>query len=816
MEMNALEKILFLLILCLPVNRLTAQTGVTTGCVDSSYHIRHYSLNNPFQVFRQIRAQNGGRIFIGQMLVTDSTAVMVAKVDKAQNIEWSKVITLPTGYPRIKLYGVAEAANENVAVSGVIGDNISFSQFYYAVFSASGNLLKQEMPQFPVGNNSNKVVHTICQRSADSLLFLYYSRDQIIKGKQNLCLLSCDNAGNAGPAQLLEMPSTNPDMIFAAATVSGNILNLYGSGLSLLACNQDGFTGSFTSFQYDLKKKQVIYHKTYCLPYTFSNGAVAWNPESIVYYHQRIFFLRNGNVVLVRPYQGIPGTPGSLFSPLFISYFDRSFTLLRNEYIQCKRLFISPTIEDLFIDSNGTKHISFSDYNNKAVYYAVADSTNTILLQKKMPITNFRSQNLDSRLQLIEPGMFTGFTTQNVTPTASDLHYVQLQNKSTADACFGSDTSFLLITPVPTSPNIPAAPILSNTVSLVHLPINCQVTDLPMIREDICVFESKCDSLVIHAPDTVCTTNNPVTITVYKNPQCKGRILFNFDTTAVIRYAQPNDTTLQLTFSKTWQGKIVARSASCAILQDSAQILVSTLLPSFTIGNDITFCPGKTYSIKAPYGFKEYEWQDGSTDSIFKAVMPGTYYVTATDLCNHTYNDTITIKPAGFSLSAGPDTTICASESIVLKATPGFSNYLWSPSYHISNMQGMQTTVFPDATTIYTVQAEKSTDCILKDSVTVSTKVCPQNFYIANAFSPNGDGKNETFKPYITGLLAHYEFIVFNRWGQQVFKTTNKNEGWNGVLNAKYQNSDVFAWVCKYQFLNQPQKVQRGTVVLIR
>lgn len=742
---------------------------------------------------------------------------MVARVNKRQNIEWSKIITIPAGYMSFNLYAVAEAANENIAVSGIITENITTSHFYYAVFSASGNMLKQEMPRFPTANGSFKGVHTICQQSADSLLFLFYS-NAYISGKQGLCMLSCDNAGNTGTARILGIPQTESDIAFSAGTVSGNTLNLYGSGTSFPACNYLNQTGTLTSLQYDLATSQVIYHKTYCVPFT--NAHANYSPpasnQSINSLYQRIFFLRNGNVAMVRTYQGITGTTAYSAIPMYIAYFDPSFTLLKSEYIQSKIFFKTTTIQDILIDSNGTQHISFSDFNNKAVYYAVADTSGNFLLQKKLPIPDFLTSTTDNRLQLIEPGMFTGFTTQNTTANATYLHYVQLRKEDAANACFGEDTSFLSFIPVPVSSNISTPAITSVATGVVHLPINCLVADFPMMREDMCIVKNICDTLAIHAPDTVCAVNNPVTITVYKNPFCKGRILFNFDTAAVDGYSQPDDTTLLLTFSKSWQGKIVARAASCSILQDSIQLIVSAPPLSFSVGNDITYCPGKTHTIEAPDGFMEYEWQDGSTGSVFTAATPGVYYVTAMDFCNRMYSDTIVIKPAGFSLSAGADTTICESESIILNATPGFSNYVWSPSYHISNTEGMQVTVFPDATTSYTIQAEKFPGCILTDTVTVSTKFCPQKFFIANAFSPNGDGKNELFKPYITGVLVHYEFTIYNRWGQQVFRTNNRNEGWNGASNSKYQNTNVFVWVCKYQFINKPQQIQKGTVTLIR
>lgn len=814
--MNILKKLSCLLFLCLLAKHLSAQAGVATGCSDSSFHIKHYSLNNPFEVSRQIAARNGGRIIIGQMGGTGNSTVMIAKVNKWQNVEWSKNISVPPGYNSLKLFAVTETPNENIAVSGVITENITNSHFYYAVFSASGNLLKQEVPRFPVPNNSYKGVHTICQQSADSLLFLFYS-GTFISGREGLCMLSCNNDGNAGTARILGIPINESQIAFSAAVVSGNILNMYGSGYSALSCNTLNQSGTLTSVQYDLAGSQIIYHKTYCVPFT--NTPANYPPPPVNQLNslsQRIFFLRNGNIAMVRTYQGVTASAPYLAIPMYIAYFDRSFTLMRSEYIQSRALFQKTTIQDIYIDSNGTKHISFSDFNNRNVYYAIADSNNQLLLQKKLPIPDFQYGLADNHLQLIESGMFTGFTTQNTTGNTTYLHYVQLRNEDASNACFGTDTSFLSFIPVPVSPNNTAPAITSTPASMVPISINCPVTDLQLLREDVCMVKNICDTLALHAPDTVCSVSNPVTITVYKNQFCKGPVLFYFDTAAVAGYAQTSDTTLLLTFSKSWKGKVIAQAAACPTLHDSIELVVSAPTLSFGIGDDTIYCPGKTYILEAPSGFREYEWQNGSTNNQFIAFTHGKYYVTATDFCNRVFSDTLVIKPLGTPLSAGPDTTICELETIELNATAGFSNYSWSPFYNISNTEGRQVSVFPGGTTTYIVKAEKFTGCILTDSVIVATKVCPQKFFIANAFSPNGDGHNDTFKPVITGVLKQYEFLVYNRWGQQIFRTANRNEGWNGFIDGRYQNNNIYIWVCKYQFINQPQQIKKGTVNLIR
>jgi gliding motility-associated-like protein len=57
------------------------------------------------------------------------------------------------------------------------------------------------------------------------------------------------------------------------------------------------------------------------------------------------------------------------------------------------------------------------------------------------------------------------------------------------------------------------------------------------------------------------------------------------------------------------------------------------------------------------------------------------------------------------------------------------------------------------------------------------------NLYIPSAFTPNGDGKNEVFKP-MGQYVKSFEMYVFDRWGMQLYHTKDINQGWNGTVNG--------------------------------
>ncbi len=74
---------------------------------------------------------------------------------------------------------------------------------------------------------------------------------------------------------------------------------------------------------------------------------------------------------------------------------------------------------------------------------------------------------------------------------------------------------------------------------------------------------------------------------------------------------------------------------------------------------------------------------------------------------------------------------------------------------------------------------------------------CP-SYNLPNAFTPNGDGQNDIFKPYPFCFIAEVEFLVFNRWGQKVFETSDPNLNWNGQnLNGQDVPEGTYYYTCK-------------------
>jgi gliding motility-associated-like protein len=155
------------------------------------------------------------------------------------------------------------------------------------------------------------------------------------------------------------------------------------------------------------------------------------------------------------------------------------------------------------------------------------------------------------------------------------------------------------------------------------------------------------------------------------------------------------------------------------------------------------------------------------------------------------------------------DTAICAYGSIQLSPVRNYNSYRWN-----TGINSAQLTVSQPGT--YWLEVTDANNCTGRDSVIVNPKDCLKGLYVPSGFTPNNDGKNDLLKPFLFGNIKKYEFRVFNRWGETVFVTKDPNAGWNGLHKGIPQDAAVFIWSCRYQLEGEEERVEKGTVVVVR
>ena len=118
---------------------------------------------------------------------------------------------------------------------------------------------------------------------------------------------------------------------------------------------------------------------------------------------------------------------------------------------------------------------------------------------------------------------------------------------------------------------------------------------------------------------------------------------------------------------------------------------------------------------------------------------------------------------------------------------------------------------------LVTLWVENAAGCA--DSTTMMVNIKPSyTFYLPNAFSPNGDGRNEVLRPSGTGWDSDtYSMRIYSRWGELVFSTTDINHGWNGLLpNGAEALQGVYSVIIRLRGLDGTERDYYQGVGLLR
>jgi gliding motility-associated-like protein len=162
---------------------------------------------------------------------------------------------------------------------------------------------------------------------------------------------------------------------------------------------------------------------------------------------------------------------------------------------------------------------------------------------------------------------------------------------------------------------------------------------------------------------------------------------------------------------------------------------------------------------------------------------------------------------------AGPDKYILDIRSVQLlgKASGQDISYSWTPNIFIDNANTLEPVVSPPADTSYVFRVESNLGCgFATDTVRVYVL---NDIFVPGAFSPNGDGLNDTWT--IPGLnaLTEYEISVFNRGGQLVYYTRNSPKPWNGSYRGQPLPAGAYVYMID---LKNKRGMLKGPVILVR
>ena len=211
------------------------------------------------------------------------------------------------------------------------------------------------------------------------------------------------------------------------------------------------------------------------------------------------------------------------------------------------------------------------------------------------------------------------------------------------------------------------------------------------------------------------------------------------------------------------------------------------------------------------------------TSHQFGMLESGTHILYIEDSIGCIFEEPITLQePQPLSISLPEEIEAALGDSVLLSAgsaLPSGSTFAWQPPDGLSCTDCSAPLAAPGENTVYQLIVTSVEGCRAEAEVLVlidrTTKV-----YIPNAFSPNEDGRNDTFRPYAKGNWAVRSFSVFSRWGNLVFEENEKPveavEGWDGNVKGNPMPQGIYTYLLEAEAPDGKVEQFSGEVLLIR
>jgi gliding motility-associated-like protein len=191
-----------------------------------------------------------------------------------------------------------------------------------------------------------------------------------------------------------------------------------------------------------------------------------------------------------------------------------------------------------------------------------------------------------------------------------------------------------------------------------------------------------------------------------------------------------------------------------------------------------------------------------------------TYTVTArTGTCTNVKTFTVAVAQA-ITVSAGSGSSILAGSSVTLQGSGSAGTYLWTPPTGLSATNILNPVATPAVTTTYNLKITNTQGCT--NSANVTIEVLPYCIKPLNAFTPNGDGFNDTWFITNGNCIKKANVLVYNRYGSKVFESQDYKNDWIGTYKNKPLPDATYYYTITYELLNGSIVVKKGNVTILR
>ena len=205
---------------------------------------------------------------------------------------------------------------------------------------------------------------------------------------------------------------------------------------------------------------------------------------------------------------------------------------------------------------------------------------------------------------------------------------------------------------------------------------------------------------------------------------------------------------------------------------------------------------------------------------VFSDLKVGTYTLTVKDSAGCSFDTLIAILPPinPFSIQFTKQDIGCLglgnegwAKAIPIGGKAPYS-YIWSTNPAQTNQEATQLEFGK-----YTLNVVDANGCEINDSIFINPGPCCDNVFIPNAFSPNGDGRNDEFRILTAAGFELIQLEVYDRWGNKIWSTPDARKGWDGKYKGVDMDVSTYYYIFRYNCYATGEKmIKKGDVQLIR
>lgn len=177
----------------------------------------------------------------------------------------------------------------------------------------------------------------------------------------------------------------------------------------------------------------------------------------------------------------------------------------------------------------------------------------------------------------------------------------------------------------------------------------------------------------------------------------------------------------------------------------------------------------------------------------------------------------VPVRVTSVFAQAGKDTIVASGQPLQLQAewlNPRI-RYAWSPTTGLNDPYIPNPVAILQKDQTYRLTLTSPEGCEDQDDVSIKVYEGPE-FYVPNAFTPNNDGRNDIFRVIAAGVPKLDFFCIWNRWGQEIFRSADLPGGWDGTWQGQPAPAATYVWMVQGVDYTGRRFSKKGTVTLIR